>query len=115
LINLVAIFGILMGLAVEARRLQRRRERFLALAEGHASRRYDYGVGRYDLCFGDEYYERRALKHDFLKYLDVLRDHYADLEQKYRYAAFHPWVHVERDPPEPDYYPGGKEDIRNSS
>jgi len=55
LISLVAIFGLVMGVALEAHRLLRRRDRFLALAEGPTSRRYDYGVGRYDLCFGEEY------------------------------------------------------------
>jgi hypothetical protein len=106
---LVAIFSIAIGLSVEARRLLRRRERFLALEEAHASRRYDFGEGRYDRCFRDEDREDGMLKPDFVKHLDALRDHFAKLEQKYRYAASHPWLDLAPDPPAPEYRFDGKE------
>jgi hypothetical protein len=75
----------------------------MELAEAHASRRYDYGEGRSSLCFKEEVYNGNVLKDGFLRHLDELSNHFGALEQKYRYAASHPWLDVRPDPPTPDY------------
>jgi hypothetical protein len=99
----VGILAVLLGVTSEARRLLQRRQHFRALAEAHASRRYDYGEGRGDLCFSDKSYEGNRLKEDFSRHLDRFCDHWAILERKYREAASHPWREIGPDPPPPAY------------
>jgi hypothetical protein len=101
----VATVGIIIGIA----NMLRRRVSFLELAEAHASRVYDYGEGREETCLRDEIVDidakgQRRMKKRFAEYLDVLTDYYANLEHKYRYAASHPWLGVEPDPPHPVEY-----------
>jgi hypothetical protein len=43
-----------------------------------------------------------TLKEHFARLFERNREHYAALERKYRYAAAHPWLGVEPDPPEPE-------------
>jgi hypothetical protein len=91
-----------VGLLLGTERLLRRRARFLEIADAHASRAYDYGAGRDGLCPVDEWYDERGMPRDewFVR-CDHIRDHSLSLERKYRYAAAHPWLAVEADPPFP--------------
>jgi hypothetical protein len=96
--GVVAVAALVFGLA----RLMAQRASFLGLAEAHASRVCDYGVGRDERCWKDEFRDANGrLTEDFCKQLDVSRDYYAALERKYRFAADHPWIVVEPDPPRP--------------
>jgi hypothetical protein len=98
LMGIVAVAALLFGVE----RLLSRRARFLELAEAHASRVLDYGVNRDEQCFKDEFRDANGLlREDFCKQLDICCDHWAALERKYRYAANHPWLAVEPDPPSP--------------
>ena len=100
----IALLAFIMCLTVSAHKLLKRRERFLELAEAHASRRVDYGEGRGSRCFKDEFYNGNVLKTDFVNYLDELRDHYGALEKKCRYAASRPWIETEPDAEPPCYH-----------
>ena len=83
--------------------LMRRRSYFLALAEAHASRKYDYGENRGDICPTNNWYDGDRIKPGWHEYCDRVRDWSSALEQKYRKAASQPWLTVEPDlpPPEP--------------
>jgi hypothetical protein len=98
------ILTLLLGLPAGGVKLWMRRMAFLELAEAHASRVYDYGENREAGCWRDEFLlddpkDGTRLKKAFAEHLDVARDHFAELERKYRYAASHPWLAVEPDPP----------------
>jgi hypothetical protein len=96
--GVVAVAGLVFGFAT----LLARRARFLGLVEAHSSRVFDYGVNREAGCWKDEFRDASGrLTEDFCKRLDVSRDYYAALERKYRFAADHPWIVVEPDPPHP--------------
>ncbi len=81
--------------------LIRRRSYFLALAEAHGSRKYDYGENRGFICPNDEWYEGDRIKPEWWDHCDRMRDWSGALEQKYRKAASQPWLAVEPDPPPP--------------
>jgi hypothetical protein len=100
----IALLAFIMCLTVGAHKLLKRRERFIELAEAHASRRDDFGEGRGSNCFKDEFYNGNVLKTEVVHYLDELHDHYAALEKKYRYAASHPWIETEPDAEPPCYH-----------
>lgn len=102
LMIMIAIVGLLAG----GVRLWMRRMEFLEIAEAHASRVYDYGENRVAICWKDEFLEvdttgRTRPKKEFAKHLDACTDHFAELERKYRYAASHPWLQMQPDPPSP--------------
>ena len=104
LLMCTAAIGVVCGAGV----LWMRRLAFLELAEAHASRVYDYGVNRDAGCWKDEFFDEengigpRRYKKQFVAHLDASVDHFAALERKYRYAASHPWLDVEPDPPCPE-------------
>ena len=87
-------------------KLWMRRIIYLQIAEAHASRVFDYGENRENGCWKDEFLEKNSvrgtrLNNDFAVKLDALRDHFANLERKYRAAASCPWFAVQPDPPAP--------------
>lgn len=98
----IACVGLLAGCI----KLWMRRMAFLETAAAHASRAYDYGENRMAGCWREEFIEvensgRRHLKKEFADHLDEMRDYFSKLEQKYRYAASHPWFRIDPDPPLP--------------
>ena len=104
LMTTIAILAVLLVATRETSEDLGAAATLLEVAEANASRKGpDYGGGRYGQCFRDEHYDGNHLRGDFLRYLDRFRDHWGAMERKYRYAASHPWVEVEADPPAPSY------------
>jgi hypothetical protein len=83
-------------------RFMRRRSHFLGLALAHASRKYEYGEGLGFCCPKDDWFEDHRFEPEWWEFCYRMRDHFGDLEQKYRKAASQPWLAVEPDPPPPE-------------
>jgi hypothetical protein len=81
-------------------RFWKRRAHFLDVAEAHASRVYDYGEGRGMLCC-DGAAMQGLSNEEISLFMDQSAIFFAKLEQKYRFAAAHPWLPVAPDPPWP--------------
>jgi hypothetical protein len=91
-----AIIATLLG----CEHLLRLRARYLEIANAEASRVYDYGEGRGFHCAREEWLDQAGnFTPKFHVFCDEVRDRAAKLERKYRFAASHPWLVVEPDPP----------------
>jgi hypothetical protein len=94
LLVLVAFVAFLLAIGAE---LGRRRSEYLRRAAYHADQ------GRYGGdVFGDGVvlrFDPKTRKRDITSLAKI--EHHARLAEKYQYAAAHPWLPVEADPPEP--------------
>ena len=86
----VAVLGIAFGGLAGLRQMDQRRQRFRALARNHLVNRLTLiGLAEHQAAKADtERYRMRA-------------EYHLALNQKYQYAASHPWLPVSSDPPEP--------------
>jgi hypothetical protein len=101
---MIVVAGV--ALLSGSERLQERRVRFSHLADDWASRAFDWRVNRGARCYRDELLGADGeLKKEAVEWLDECCAHFDALERKYRYAASHPWLAVEPDPPTPEPSP----------
>ena len=94
LMNAVAVLGIAFGGLVGLHRMDQRRQRLRALAQNHRQRGV---VNRLAL---EGLLAHRAPKADTERYR-LRAEYHQALNQKYEYAARHPWLPVSSDPPGP--------------
>jgi len=90
----IASIAMLLWARSEVETLMRRRAYYLEKAEVHASRKYDSDAG--NMCLKDEFYGRGITEKDRSDFIDRLGSYNGEMERKYRAAASHPWLSVEK-------------------
>jgi hypothetical protein len=102
------LVGVAAVIAAVARCVERRAF-YLHMAARYRPDEHFYGLRRNEKLRDGIHYRYNltlftadgVLKEENVKPFEKLHKHYAALIAKYRYAADHPWIYVEPDPPEP--------------
>ena len=100
----IAILAILFGASLEAQRLLRRRQHFLEQAEAHTLEKLRLQAWAKAGCASTTSITTAISSKRIFRGISIdYSDHWAVLERRYRYAASHPWLELEPDPPGPSY------------